>query len=79
MNDLTQLEHLAFLEFLACPGPVREALEKFSKQRKLEQETQAAESLRTIPRLLEQACDAAAKAEVYAGLMKDLGRFANQR
>ena len=79
MNDLNQIEQAAFMEFLARPSAVRNALEKFAAYREQELKTRATDSLRSIPRQVEEACDAAAKAEVYAGLMNDLERYANSR
>lgn len=76
MTNLNQIEQASLCEFLGRPGPVREAIRKFVQQRKQEMDSRAADCLRTVPRQLEQACDAAAKAEVYADLLKDLERFA---
>lgn len=76
---LSDVEYLALGEFLARPGVIREVLKKYAETRQREMEIQASESLRTIPRQIEQACDAAAKADVYRQLFHDLERFANQR
>lgn len=76
--DLTDIERQTLGQFLAVPSPVRSALTKFAVAQKQHCERMSAESLRNVPRQIEQACDAAAKAEVYGTLMEELNRFANK-
>lgn len=76
--DLTDIERQTLAQFLAVPSPVRSAITKFASAQKQHWERNAADSLRTIPRQIEQACDSAAKAEVYGTLMEELNRFASK-
>lgn len=74
--ELTDIERQTLANFLAAPGPVRTALHKFAAAQLAHHNGMASQSMRTIPRALEAACDHAAKAECYANLMEDLRRFA---
>lgn len=75
--ELTDIERQTLSQFLAIPSPVRSALTKFAIEKKQHFERASAESLRSAPRQIELACDAAAKAEAYGTLMEDLNRFAS--
>lgn len=76
--ELNDIERQTLLQFLALPSPVRSAIAKFAAHQRLHCERMTADSLRTVPRQLEAACDHAAKAEVYATLMEELQRFASK-
>lgn len=75
-SELNDIERSTLATFLATPGPVRSALQKFAAAKKAQCERMSADSLRVLPRQIEQACDHASKAEAYGTLMDDLGRFA---
>jgi hypothetical protein len=77
-SDLTDSERQTLANFLALPSSVRTAIGKFAGHQRQHYERMAAESLRTLPRQLEAACDQAAKAEVYATLLNELQRFADK-
>jgi hypothetical protein len=76
--ELTDIERQALGAFLAVPSPVRTAITKFAQEAKQRCERAAADSLRSLPRQLELACDAAAKAEAYGTLIEELTRFASK-
>ncbi len=78
MEGLTDIERGALNDFLAKLSPLRSAVEKYVAFRKTENEANASDCLRGVPRQLEQAVDYAAKAEVYSQLLKDLQRFADK-
>jgi len=78
VRELTDIERGALRDFLAKPGPVRLALEKYASHRKIEMEQAASDCLRGVPRQFEQAADYAAKAEVYGQLFNELQRFADK-
>jgi membrane-bound ClpP family serine protease len=62
--DLTQMEQGAAGNFLASPGPLKAALEKFVSHMAQEHKAMCAAAMSTVPRNTELAADHAAKAQL---------------
>jgi len=61
--DWSQHEQAALLSFLASPGPLKSALEKFLIDWAEREQAQCAAAMATVPRNPELASDHAAKAQ----------------
>lgn len=67
---------MALQSFIATRGTLLIALGKFVDHKRAEMERNSADSLRTSPRKIDNACDYSAKAEVYGIFLGELERFA---
>lgn len=65
MIDWSQLEHGALTNFLAAPGALRSALEKFIATSAQDYKAACALSMQSVPRDPERAADYAAKAQAF--------------
>lgn len=64
MTNWTQMEQGALENFLATPGPLRDALDKFITHLSQEHKAMCAAAMSTVPRNPELAADHAAKAQL---------------
>ncbi len=80
MIELTysQSESAVLTEFAVRSSVLRSALEKFCEEMALRAESECTEAMRSIPRRVEHAADAAAKAEAYATLFRRLAARCEQ-
>lgn len=62
--DWTDMERGAALNFLSAPGPLKGALEKFTKAKADHHRAMCTMNMATVPRNPEAAADHAAKAQV---------------
>lgn len=65
MIDWSQMEHGALTNFLAAPGALRSAFEKFITECAQNHKTQCALFMQSAPRDPERAADHAAKAQAF--------------
>lgn len=80
MIDWTQMEAGALINFLAAPGPLKDALVKYTSQLAQEHKGYCSACMATVPRDPEHAADHAAKAQVldelWERLADELANFA---